>query len=85
MAAAVQWGSSGGAQDDGPAQVPGQGLRLVTVTDEVEGAGATGVSPAWTLPPGNSHSPAMTLPAGRSANSTRPSASISTTAATSTT
>src|SRR6516162_10530922 len=45
---------------------------------------ASGVSPALTLPPGNSHSPAIALPAGRSASSTRPSASTSATAATST-
>src|SRR6516164_4395939 len=46
---------------------------------------ASGVSPASTLPPGNSHSPAIDLPGGRWASSTRPSASISATAATSTT
>src|SRR5215472_6194498 len=45
---------------------------------------ASGVSPALTLPPGNSHNPAIDLPAGRSASSTRPSASTSATAATST-
>src|SRR6266568_4047834 len=42
----------------------------------------SGVSPGCTLPPGNSHSPARCLPSGRSASSTRPSASISATAAT---
>src|SRR5271169_1012339 len=45
---------------------------------------ASGVSPALTLPPGNSHKPAIDLSAGRSASSTRPSASTSATAATST-
>src|SRR6516162_10115997 len=45
---------------------------------------ASGVSPALTLPPGNSHRPAIDLPAGRSASSTRPSGSTSATAATST-
>src|SRR5208282_3314256 len=45
---------------------------------------ASGVSPAPTLPPGNSHKPAMGLPAGRSASSTRPSASISATQTTGT-
>src|SRR6516225_6862783 len=45
---------------------------------------ASGVSPALTLPPGNSHRPAIDLPAGRSASRTRPSASTSATAATST-
>src|SRR3954470_16758115 len=44
----------------------------------------SGVSPASTLPPGNSHSPAIDLPAGRCAISRRPSTSISATAATST-
>src|SRR5712691_11527201 len=43
---------------------------------------ASGVSPGCTLPPGNSQSPARCLPAGRSASSTRPSVSISATAAT---
>src|SRR5260370_40733642 len=46
---------------------------------------ASGVSPAWTLPPGNSQSPAIDLPAGRSASRTRPSTSISATATTRTT
>src|SRR5712692_8025670 len=45
---------------------------------------ASGVSLGCTLPPGNSHSPARCLPSGRSASSTRPSVSISATAATST-
>src|SRR5690349_9028282 len=40
---------------------------------------ASGVSPACTLPPGNSQSPAIGFPAGRSASSTRPSASTSAT------
>ena len=44
---------------------------------------ASGVSPACSLPPGNSHSPAIVLPSGRRASSTRPSASISAQAATS--
>src|ERR1700730_466716 len=43
---------------------------------------ASGVSPACTWPPGNSHRPARCLPAGRWASSTRPSGSISATAAT---
>src|SRR5260370_4342373 len=43
---------------------------------------ASGVSPSWTLPPGNSHSPAIDLPSGRSASRTRPSTSISATATT---
>src|SRR5260370_41940578 len=43
---------------------------------------ASGVSPAWTLPPGNSQSPAIDLPAGRSASRTRPSTSISSSAPT---
>src|SRR5437899_8151232 len=43
---------------------------------------ASGVSPGCTLPPGNSHKPARCLPAGRCASSTRPSGSISATAAT---
>src|SRR6202008_890974 len=46
---------------------------------------ASGVSPALTLPPGNSHNPAIDLPAGRPPSSPRPSASTSATAATSTT
>src|SRR6266446_7270206 len=46
---------------------------------------ASGVSPSWTLPPGNSHSPAIDLPSGRSASRTRPSTSISATATTRTT
>src|SRR5262249_30712115 len=46
---------------------------------------ASGVSPAWTLPPGNSRRPAIDLPSGRCASSTRPSGSISATAATRTT
>src|SRR6516225_4017131 len=45
---------------------------------------ASGVSPVATLPPGNSHRPAIDFPAGRWASSTRPSASTSATAATST-
>src|SRR5690348_420838 len=45
---------------------------------------ASGVSPGSTLPPGNSHSPPMGLPAGRWASNTRPSASTSATADTST-
>src|SRR6516164_7549700 len=45
---------------------------------------ASGVSPASTLPPGNSQSPAIDLPAGRWASNTRPSVSTSATAATST-
>ena len=36
---------------------------------------ASGVSPSWTLPPGNSHSPAMGLPGGRWASRMRLSAS----------
>src|SRR5205807_5490430 len=44
----------------------------------------SGVSPGSTLPPGNSHNPAMGLPTGRWASSTRPSASTSATAETST-
>src|SRR5579872_4656256 len=40
---------------------------------------ASGVSPGWILPPGNSHNPAKGLPAGRSASRTRPSVSISAT------
>ena len=47
-------------------------------------APSSGVSPASTLPPGNSHSPAIDLPCGRWAISTRPSTSTSATAATST-
>src|SRR5438128_3356155 len=43
---------------------------------------ASGVSPGCTLPPGNSHRPARCLPSGRWASSTRPSGSISATAAT---
>src|SRR5687767_5412654 len=43
---------------------------------------ASGASPSWTLPPGNSHRPAMDLPSGRRARRTRPSASTSATAAT---
>src|SRR4029077_10071141 len=43
---------------------------------------ASGVSLGCTLPPGNSHRPARCLPAGRWASSTRPSGSISATAAT---
>src|SRR5258708_37239197 len=43
---------------------------------------ASGVSAVCTLPPGNSQSPAKCLPSGRSASSTRPSLSISATAAT---
>ena len=39
----------------------------------------------WPLPPGNSHRPAIGLPSGRRATRTRPSASTSATAATSTT
>src|SRR5216683_2536595 len=46
---------------------------------------ASGVSPSWTLPPGNSHSPASDLRSGRSASRTRPSTSISATATTRTT
>src|SRR5437870_2629176 len=46
---------------------------------------ASGVSPALTLPPGNSHNPAIDFPGGRWASSTRPSASTSAAAATSTT
>src|SRR5262245_31688127 len=45
---------------------------------------SAGVSPASTLPPGNSHSPAIDLPSGRWAIRTRPSTSTSATAATST-
>src|SRR6516162_4968916 len=45
---------------------------------------ASGVSPGFTLPPGNSHSPAIDLPGGRWASRTRPSGSTSATAATST-
>src|SRR5260370_13742787 len=44
----------------------------------------SGVSPASTLPPGNSQRPAMDLPSGRWAISTRPSGSTSATATTST-
>src|SRR5712692_5898353 len=44
----------------------------------------SGVSPASTLPPGNSHNPAIGLPAGRRASNTRPSASTNAAAATST-
>src|SRR5579883_2129015 len=40
---------------------------------------ASGVSPGWILPPGNSHNPASGLPARRSASRTRPSASINAT------
>src|SRR6202167_4819389 len=40
---------------------------------------ASGVSPGWSLRPGNSHNPAIGLPAGRCARSTRPSASMSAT------
>src|SRR6185312_8522644 len=43
---------------------------------------ASGLSPSFTLPPGNSHSPAIALPSGRWASSTRPSASTSATATT---
>src|SRR5713101_3698093 len=43
---------------------------------------ASGASPGWTLPPGNSHNPAIILPAGRCASSTRPSPSTSATATT---
>src|ERR1700688_2936387 len=42
----------------------------------------SGVSPGCTLPPGNSQRPARCLPSGRWASSTRPSGSISATAAT---
>src|SRR5215475_3807909 len=38
---------------------------------------SSGVSPASTLPPGNSHRPANCLPSGRWQISTRPSASTS--------
>src|SRR5258708_5019235 len=44
----------------------------------------SGVSPASTLPPGNSQRPAIDLPSGRWAISTRPSGSTRATAATST-
>src|SRR5712692_111729 len=44
----------------------------------------SGVSPASTFPPGNSHNPAIGLPAGRRASNTRPSASSNAAAATST-
>src|SRR4029077_8906722 len=46
---------------------------------------ASGVSPAWTLPPGNSHSPAIDFPAGRWARRTLPSTSTRATATTRTT
>src|SRR5579871_5036044 len=45
---------------------------------------SSGRSPASILPPGNSHKPAIGLPSGRRVKSTRPSASISAQAATST-
>src|SRR6266403_3491504 len=43
---------------------------------------ASGVSPAWTLPPGNSHKPAIDLPSGRCARRTLPSTSTRATATT---
>src|ERR1700758_5020827 len=38
---------------------------------------ASGVSPLWIFPPGNSQSPAIALPLGRCCSNTRPRSSIS--------
>jgi (1->4)-alpha-D-glucan 1-alpha-D-glucosylmutase len=58
MAAAVQRSALGGGEDGGHTELPGEGLRLVTVAD-TEGARATEVSPS--LPSGASLDKAQEL------------------------